>query len=67
MLANPDIPEMVVELKRMTELRGGPYGEFVQSAEQVAQTIAFAASDDARGINATTIVVDQGTMSAHLT
>ncbi|MBA4025089.1 MAG: hypothetical protein C0482_22265 [Gordonia sp.] len=67
MLADPDKPEMVAEMKRLTDLRGGPYGEFFQSADQVARTIAFVASDAARGINATTIVVDQGTTSAHLT
>jgi len=63
-LADPDNPDMVAALKHYEETSSGPYGEFFQQPEQVARTIVFLASDDARGIHATSVVADQGHTSA---
>jgi 3-oxoacyl-[acyl-carrier protein] reductase len=63
-LTDPDSPEMVAALKHFEETSSGPYGEFFQQPDQVARTIAFLASDDARGIHATSVVADQGHTSA---
>jgi 3-oxoacyl-[acyl-carrier protein] reductase len=63
-LTDPTNPDMVATLKHYEDTSTGPYGEFFQQPEQVAATIAFLASDDARGIHATTIVADQGHTSA---
>jgi 3-oxoacyl-[acyl-carrier protein] reductase len=51
-------------LEQLNRSRGGPYGEFFLEPEHVAQVIAFAASDAARAIQATSIVADQGYTSA---
>jgi hypothetical protein len=51
-------------LERLNRTHGGPYGEFFLEPEHVAQIIAFAASDAARAIQATTLVADQGHTSA---
>jgi 3-oxoacyl-[acyl-carrier protein] reductase len=50
--------------ERLNRTHGGPYGEFFLEPEHVAQVIAFAASDAARAIQATTLVADQGHTSA---
>jgi len=63
-LADPGNPDMVAALKRYEETSSGPYGEFFQQPEQVARTIVFLASDDARGVHATSVVADQGHTSA---
>ena len=63
-LADPDNPDMLAALKHYEETSSGPYGEFFQQPEQVARTIVFLASDDARGIHATSVVADQGHTSA---
>jgi 3-oxoacyl-[acyl-carrier protein] reductase len=59
-----DNPDMVAALKHFEETSSGPYGEFFQQPEQVARTIVLLASDDARGIHATSVVADQGHTSA---
>jgi 3-oxoacyl-[acyl-carrier protein] reductase len=63
-LTDPDNPDMVATLKHFEETSSGPYGEFFQQPEQVARTIVFLVSDDARGIHATSVVADQGHTSA---
>jgi 3-oxoacyl-[acyl-carrier protein] reductase len=63
-LTDPDNPNMVAALRHYEETSSGPYGEFFQTPEQIARVIVFLASDDARGIHATSVVADQGHTSA---
>ena len=57
-------PGMRALLDRLNKHCGGPYGEFFLEPEHIASIVLFLVSDGSRGLQATSIVADQGHTSA---
>jgi 3-oxoacyl-[acyl-carrier protein] reductase len=57
-------PGMRELLGRLNKHCGGPYGEFFLEPDHIASIVLFLVSDAARGLQATSVVADQGHTSA---